>query len=699
MKPEPGVRLTVIAREPHTPYSGMLPGYVAGQYTWDEIHIDLVKLSTYANARFVTDEATGIDSRSKKVQFASRPPLRYDTLSINAGGQPGQQFQGHPLIVPVKPIGQFIPRWNAILEQSGDKEGKKLLIVGGGPGSVELALAISERYGRRFQIDLITADSLILAQHSQRVRRNVLRALHNQDICIRTSLRVKSATDCSVIAEDGETLAADFVLWVAGVEAPKWVQTGGLALDSVGFIRVDKNLRSVSHPNIFAAGDIASLDGQERPKSGVFAVREGPILARNLRACAIGKVLKVYRAQRKALAILRVRRNCAISSKGAISIQGSLVWAAKDWIDRRFMRSFSNDLNMMASDNYRMSSTLRINAPNPMRCGGCGAKLGAAVLNRVFRRLSENVTNSALSSEIGDDAAVWETDSSRIVMSCDMFRAMVSDPWRFGRISAHHALNDLYAMGCHPKVALVIVTIPAMAPDLMEEDLYQTMCGALAVFDECRVTLVGGHSSEGHELALGFTVGGSSNQALLSKDALRSGQSLVITKSLGTGVLLAGLMRGQVSAKHIVTAVNVMDRSNASAARILVDHGATACTDITGFGLLGHLSEMVRASRKHVTLNIEDIKAIDGAISTLEKGVESSLQRDNELVFADYQFDTNISPSMRKLLVDPQTAGGLLASIPSDKSDKCVEALIHAGYAQAARIGFVSDTDHSYVSL
>ena len=493
---------------------------------------------------------------------------------------------------------------------------------------------------------------------------------------------MKSATDCSVIAENGETLAADFVLWVADVEAPEWVQTGELALDSLGFIRVDRHLQSVSHPDIFAAGDIASLDGQERPKSGVFAVREGPILAQNLRACALGRTLKVYRAQRKALAILRVNRNCAISSKGAVSIRGSLVWAAKDWIDRRFMRNFSSDLNMMTSDNYRMSNALKINAPNPMRCGGCGAKLGADVLDRVFQRLSKNIANSALSSEIGDDAAVWEPDSSRIVMSCDMFRTMVSDPWRFGRISAHHALNDLYAMGCHPKVALVIVTIPAMAPDLMEEDLYQTMCGALSVFDECGVTLIGGHSSEGHELAIGFTVGGSSNQVLLRKDALRSSQSLVITKSLGTGVLLAGLMQGKVSAKDAVAVVNVMDYSNSNAARILVDHGATACTDITGFGLLGHLSEMVRASQKHVTINVEAIKAIDGAISTLEKGVESSLQPNNELVFADYQFDTKISPSMRKLLVDPQTAGGLLASIPSNKSDKCVEDLINAGYAQ-----------------
>ena len=142
MRPEPGVRLTLVAREPHTPYSGMLPGFIAGQYPWDAIHIDLARLGAFCNARFIADEVIGVDPEDNRVLFVDRPSIRYDALSINTGGVPFKGMPVHDTVLPVKPIGRFIVAWEGLVDRTRDHVGFPLAIVGGGPGSVELAVAI-----------------------------------------------------------------------------------------------------------------------------------------------------------------------------------------------------------------------------------------------------------------------------------------------------------------------------------------------------------------------------------------------------------------------------------------------------------------------------------------------------------------------------------------------------------------------------
>ena len=240
---------------------------------------------------------------------------------------------------------------------------------------------------------------------------------------------------------------------------------------------------------------------------GVFAVRHGPVLAENLRAKVIGQPLQSYKAQGRALALMRVGDGSAIGSRGFLQMQGRLTWRVKDWIDQRFMDRF-RELPMMAIEQPKYHGTLRSQTHEPvMRCGGCGAKLGADILQRVLHRLDIHTTAQTQTS-IGEDAAVVNFGGSDVVMSCDGFRSMIDDPWLFGRIVAHHALNDLYAMGTEPTVAMAMVTIPYMSDELMEDDLYQVMSGALSVFNGSEVELVGGHTAEGAELTLGFSVYG-----------------------------------------------------------------------------------------------------------------------------------------------------------------------------------------------
>ena len=698
MNPVPGVRLTLIARELHTPYSGMLPGYVAGDYSWDDIHIDLAKLATFAGARFIEGEVSGLELDEQRVLVRDRPRIRYDVLSINSGGSPGAGFGTNPNVIPVKPIGKFLPQWESVVTHYGAATGIELAIVGGGAGSVELAIAIAERYPDIFEITLYTAGSNLMGQHGRRSARLAKYQLMQAGITVFEKFEIETVDQTCIKSTDNRSVRADIVLWITGVEAPDWTAKSGLAVDSHGFIRVKRSLQSISHENVFAAGDVAELEGQSRPKSGVYAVRAGPYLAENLRRYVLKKSLRSYKAQKKALAILRVGHGSSLGMRGTLSLQLKLLSVWKKYIDRRFMRKFEA-LPEMVERVDGLPNPLRENAPSSMRCGGCGAKLGADLLERVMRRLEIQADRRVIRG-IGDDAALVDMGSSTIVTSCDSFRAMISDPYLFGRIAAHHALNDLFAMGAIPKIALALATIPLMSDELMEEDFFQTMAGALSVFREHQVNLVGGHSAEGAELSLGFSVTGAAPPQPLLKSGMSVGDQLVLTKPIGTGVILAGSMVGKTPAKHLLTALDSMDRSNAKAVETLRQYGATSCTDITGFGLVGHLSEMTRASHLHAALTTKNIAVLPGAIELLGSGLESSLQDNNEKALADFDIDggSGVSEQVR-VLADPQTAGGLLASIPPARAGACVNDLISEGYAYASIVGEILCEGPSRIDL
>ena len=694
MKPEPGVRITVVAREPHTPYSGMLPGYLAGKYTWDEIHIDLLKLSTFANARLIADEVTRVNLDEQTVSFASRPDVRYDVLSINTGGAPGKDFRDNDLVIPVKPIGRFIPAWNQVASQHATDKGFQLTIVGGGPGSIEVALAIKERYGDVFTIHLVTANDVLLKEHNKLLERAIVKELQKNDIAVSCDFNVVDVTDRAVIAADGRMLETNCVLWVAGVEAPDWIRKSNFAVDRGGFLRVNRKLQSISNPRVFAAGDIVCLDSQERPKSGVYAVRAGPYLARNTRRALTSRSLLNYNAQRRALAILRVSHARAVATKGPVCLSSRPVEIWKNWIDRTFMRRYSDLPEMDVSQELLKPQALREDQPDPLRCGGCGSKLGADLLESVLRRLGVGVDREYVRG-IGDDAAVIDWNLPRFATSCDGFRAMVSDPFQFGRLSANHALNDLYAMGSEPKIALALATVPLMSQTLMEDELFQAMSGALSVFEESNTRLVGGHSAEGNELSLGFAVTGTVPPSPVLNSSLLPDYALVLTKPVGTGLLLAGIMHGTTSARDLVSATKTMDQSNAEAARILLEFSPSAMTDVTGFGLLGHISEVARRSNVNVELIVDQVPLLDGVKEAVMQQVRSSLHDNNAQSATDYENFKDFDDSQIAPLVDPQTCGGLVAAIPKARVEQCVSRLRDAGYLHATEIGSSIEAEQS----
>ena len=325
-------------------------------------------------------------------------------------------------------------------------------------------------------------------------------------------------------------------------------------------------------------------------------------------------------------------------------------------------------------------------AAEEMRCGGCGAKVGAEILAGALASLPPvSGADVLIGLEAPDDAAVLVPPPGQvIVQSVDHFRAFIDDPFLFGQVAAAHALSDLHAMGARPWSALAVAAVPFGSGARMRAELSAMLLGAAEVLGADGCTLVGGHSGEAAEPALGFAVTGLADpKRLLRKSGLRLGDALVLTKPVGTGIVLAAHMRGQAKAAWLLAALASMRDSNALAVGILLNHGVMACTDVTGFGLAGHLLEMLRASHVTAVLWPDAVPVLPGALELAARGVESTLAPENHRLLAP------AGPHPRAaVLVDPQTSGGLLAGVPAERAEACLGALRAAGVA-AAIIGRV----------
>lgn len=711
MTPQPGVRLTLITREVHTPYSGMLPGLVAGVYQFDEAHIDCGPLAAFAGARLYQDEVIGLDLSTRRVLCKHRPPVPYDVLSIDIGSTPATGavagLDAHT--VPVKPIDGFLRRFERVRDAVLTAGGKaSVAVVGGGAGGVELILAMAQRLredvrkagldARGLTFTLVSGSPTLLPAMPARMGACLAATLATRDIAVLCGARVTGVDARALHLSDGREHAADIVVWTTQAKAAPWLRDTGLALDADGFIRVSATLQSVSHPGVFAAGDIATVDGAPRPKSGVFAVRQGKPLSENLRRFVAQRRLVQHRAQRDAMYLLATADGRAVGTRNGFVFEGAWVWRWKDRIDRRFMQMFNALPEMPASEAPALHGVADAQAmaeisAAAMRCGGCGAKVGASVLSRTLGSLVPAIRSDVMAGlDEPDDAAIIDTGGTQLsVHTVDYFRAIIDDPYLFGKIAANHALGDVFAMGAAPQSALAIATVPYGLEVKVEADLSAMMTGANEVLRAAGCALAGGHTSEGAELALGFAVTGLvARDAALRKGGLRPGDALILTKPVGTGALLAAHMRAKAKARWVFDAIAHMQVSNGPAARVLRAHGARAMTDVTGFGLIGHLAEMLRASACAARLSLPDVPLLDGLQETMARGIFSSLQPQNvRLRRSISNLDVAAAAPTFPALFDPQTAGGLLAGIPRENVAACLTALEASGYARARVVGIV----------
>ncbi len=544
-------------------------------------------------------------------------------------------------------------------------------MAGGGAAGTELALALALRL-RGVRVALVADTPEPLPTAPERARQLARAALADAGVELTCGVQARALRNGMLALSDGTFVEAAASLWATNVIGPAFLAQSGLDCDDTGCVRVGATLQSLSHPFVFAAGDCAAMDGAARPKAGVWAVRAGVPLAANLRRAATGQKLRRWRPQAEALTILGLGGGRAIAWRNGLAVSGHWVWRWKDWIDRRWMQMFA--------------MRMRPEPGQEMRCGGCGAKVGAELLAGALAGL---VTVPAAGEVIGlaepDDAAVLRPPPGlAVVQSVDHFRAFIDDPFVFGEIAASHALSDIYAMGARPWTALAIAAVPAWPSRKMHTELRMMMEGAAGVLQADGCALVGGHSAEGAEPGLGFAVTGLAEpRRIWRKSGLRDGDALVLTKPLGTGIVLAGHMRGLAKARWLEAAVTSMRATNATAARIFKSYGVVACTDVTGFGLVGHLTEMLSVSRMGAAIRVSTVPLLPGVLELSDQGVASTLLPENRRALPD-----GMRGPMADIFADPQTSGGLLAGVRPERVGACIGALRAAGIA-AALVGVV----------
>jgi selenide,water dikinase len=317
------------------------------------------------------------------------------------------------------------------------------------------------------------------------------------------------------------------------------------------------------------------------------------------------------------------------------------------------------------------------------------------VLTRALDRLGARADPAViLGLDMPDDVAAVETARGEVIASTiDGFRAFTDDPYLVGRVAAVNAASDLWAKGVEPRWALAQVSVPDDDPGRAVETLYQVLAGARAVFDPADITILGGHTTSGPELTVGFAVMGlaPSPAALVRKGGLASGDRLVLTKPLGTGVLFHADMRGLARGEWMEAAIASMLRTNAAAAAAVRAVGASACTDVSGFGLAGHLGEMLRASKASAAVDLASVPLLPGARELLARGLRSTFHPENAR--ARRALRVASGPASRpelEVLFDPQTSGGLLFGVAPERALAAIEALRAGGDVSATVIGEVA---------
>ncbi|TCP38026.1 selenide, water dikinase SelD [Rhodovulum marinum] len=691
MKPVPGVRVTIINPGPTAPYSGMLPGLIAGHYTRDQLEIDLVPLARHAGARLVIGRAQGIDRAQRLIHVPGRPPIRYDIASIDIGitsdlpDLPG--FADHA--VPAKPLGAFADRWeDFVIQARAGEAAPRVTVIGAGVAGVELALAARHRLaqaGLSPEITLIDAAGDVLRDVRPAAKAALMDQLAAQGVRLRTGVAVERVEAGGAVLAGGEAIPAGLVIGAAGARPQGWLATTGLDLTD-GFVTVDRHLRAINDPHIFAVGDCAHLSHDPRPKAGVYAVREAPHLLANLRAVATGGRLRAYRPQKDYLKLISMGGQRAAADRLNRRIEGAWVWRWKDHIDRKFMRQFHQlpamDLAPHIPHGAALGMEEVIGGGQPP-CGGCAAKPGAATLAGALAGLAPPARADMLRGP-GDDAAILAHGTGAQVITTDHLRALTEDPYLMARIAATHALGDIWAMGATPQAALSTVILPRMAEPMQAATLREILAGAEEVLSAAGADIAGGHSSTGAELTIGFTLTGLVQGTPLGLNGVRPGDTLILTKPIGSGTIMAAEMQGRATGPEVLAALDTMQHPQGEAAAVLAPK-AHAMTDVTGYGLAGHLMSMLRASGVGAVLDLDTVPLLQGALRLSTLGIRSTLFAQNASM-ADQVDGADLTDPRAALLFDPQTAGGLLAAVPGDAAKALLAAL-----PGAARIGTVTE--------
>ncbi|SPF76787.1 Selenide, water dikinase [Aliiroseovarius pelagivivens] len=682
MKPLAGARLTLINPAPTAPYSGMLPGHIAGHYTREALDIDLVKLARFAGARLVIGHATEIDPVAKTVTVEGGREIGYDVASVDIGIHaqmpdiPG--FSEHAC--GAKPLDVYAAKWQDFLRAvaAGDAA-PHVVVIGAGVAGVELALAMAHalRDHPNTKVHLIEAGDDITAR-AKAARAPLRAAMRDLGVALHARALVARITADHVVLADGAMLDSQFIVGTAGAFAHGWLQETALPLTPDGFIPVGQEFQVQGHDDLFAVGDCAEMLHDPRPKAGVFAVRAAPVLAHNLRAALTGGSMKPFKPQNDYLKLISMGGKRALAEKWGRAIALPGLWRWKDHIDQKFMQKFREYPAMSRGPETQEQALGGNDGDTAPLCGGCGSKVAPGSLTQALSKLDQPMPDEVLTGP-GDDAAVMRVGGAVQVLTTDHLRAFTDDHGALARIAVNHAMGDIWAMGAQPKTAMLSVIMPRMSAAFQTRTMDEILAQVSAFLAEEQVALIGGHSSMGAEMTIGVSMTGllpEGTQALTTAGA-QPGDHLIMTRPIGSGTLLAGEMQGRADGRDVAQLMQSMAYSQGGEARLLQPH-ATAMTDVTGFGLAGHLMAICRASGVAAELDLRAVPTYPGAEVLAEAGVRSTIHDANKEAAPVNGADG----SKGVLLHDPQTAGGFLAAVP----ERDVQAALDAFAAEGRQV-------------
>lgn len=721
MNPIQDVQLTCLSNYSIATYSGMLPAVLAGQCAPEKMEVDLVKLCAAAGARLVQEPVVGLEPDSRLIHFSDRPPMHYSVLSIGIGSVPDLPPRAASIETPadsgpvadqasvelslralaIKPMQTFLQRLTQSVLHVADQakaqnraSPMRIAVVGSGAAGVEISSCIRgflEKHGvPDYQISLVSRSEQILSGSNARLARKTASELKRRGINVVSAFEVANydwspnSNALHLHSADREKLEFDLVIWATGATAPPLLRELGLATDDRGFLRVDETLTCVGQSGVFAVGDTASMPGAV-PKAGVYAVRQGPILWKNLHRYLANQQLLRYQPQKGFLKLLNFGDGqTALEWKGLVTA-GKWPWRLKKWIDESFLEKHTPP---------------PMDTNESMQCSGCGCKLDAISLEASLRTSLVDKNLPAVSS--GDWSGSQAEDAAEIgdgfLASVDFFTPPVPDPYTSGRLLALHAGSDLLAVGARPYKALATVTVPETISEAgvrsggtsaQSRWLSELLAGIRRELGRSDAVLAGGHTIVGPRAEIGLTMIGRINSGrVLGKDTAQAGDDLVLLKPLGIGTVMAAWHRSLCSARHWDAALATMLQPQHVVLELLEQFTIHSMTDVTGFGLAGHLLEMMTQSGVKAELEFGALHMLPGAIELCRNGVRSSLFESNRAA-ALPRCEFARSAEEHDLLFDPQTCGGLLVSLPSHQAKELVAAAHHSGLHAAAKIGTV----------
>ncbi len=694
-KPIQGNRITLISKEIDTPYSGMIPGFIEGIYTWRETHIDLYKLCFKLNIRFIHSEVLEISAINKEIIFKNRPKIKFDVLSINTGIQSSNKTIKGALkyCVPVKPISKLSSNFLTEI-----KKNNNIAFIGGGPASVELALGLQKRFKNKksnLKISIITGKNGLLSSLPNKTRKVARQTLHNSQINVIEKVEVIEVQKDKLILSDKTKLKIDKSILSTNGMAPEWIKKSDIILNRNNFIIVNNKFQT-NYNYVFAAGDIVDFNNQNLSKSGVFAVKSGKPLAKSIRGFIQKKIPLPHKFNKNYLSIIGLANGIAIATKYNFTFTSRFSFLLKKLIDQKFVKKF-NDLNQ---DNYYILRNLfkvfdviiqknNKNIPSyQMQCKGCASKVDFNALKTTLPK--EIITSS--------EDAININNYPKLYQSVDMISSIISDPYLLGKIAANHAISDIIAVNSKLISALMILQLPFSNSEINSRDLEQVTSGAREVFKLANCSISGGHTMIGKDKdpVIGFSVIGekkSVNDKTRSK--LKVNDILILTERIGSGIIFAGINNDIIDSYYQIEVLKQMSQGNINFSKISDKLKILFMTDITGFGIANHLLNLIKrdAGKTGLTIFPDKIPIFKGVTEALSKNVRSSLFEKNfnaaqkELV---YNRETKL---IDEILYDPQTVGGLAFIIPQEEKVKQFK-ILKENKISFTEIGFVNNLDN-----